>query len=160
MKWTKTYLILNVQWLKPIMILIVISTILSKCQARMVHKMFSKIVSFNSNTAVWWGVNQKQKQQLWFEYSPYLHPPPSDNTPPPVFYLCILHPPHLIQYTYQLYSTAQQQRTHSTQPVGTSKGAVKDSPHPREGLTTPSAFKPGNLNIGFSSTLTTPAGDI
>ena len=39
-------------------------------------------VSFNSNTAVWWGVAGNQKQQLWFEYSPYLHPPPSDNTPP------------------------------------------------------------------------------
>ena len=117
-------------------------------------------VGFNSNTAVWWGVAGNQKQQLWFEYSPYLHPPPSDNTPPAVFYLCILHPSHLIQYTSQLYSTAQQTGTHSTQPVGTSKGAVEDSPHPGEGLTTPSAFKPGNLNIGFSSTLTTPAGDI
>ena len=118
-------------------------------------------VSFNSNTAVWWGVAGNQKQQLWFEYSPYLHPPPFDNTPPccilPLYFTSI--PFNTIHISIVFYCTTDR-HTHSTQPVGTSKGAVEDSPHPGEGLTTPSAFKPGNLNIGFSSTLTTPAGDI
>ena len=45
MRWAKTFLICNAKWLKPIMILIVISTILSTCKARMFQKMFSKVVS-------------------------------------------------------------------------------------------------------------------
>ena len=101
-------------------------------------------VSFNSNTAVWWGVAGNQKQQLWFEYSPYLHPPPFDNTPPccilPLYFTSI--PFNTIHISIVFYCTTDRHTHTAPSRWGLQKAPWKIRPTQGKGWRPPALLNP------------------